>query len=140
MKPIRYINMAWLAGCLCLSACLAGVSFAADARNACTGDPSQWRQVFNGKDLTGWKHVGPGNMTVEDGVIQSHGGMGLLYWTGGPIGDCMVRVVYRMRDENDNSGVFVRIPLEPREEWMPVHYGYEVQIDNHPGALQSVRR
>jgi hypothetical protein len=37
-----------------------------------------------------------------------------------------------MRDENDNSGVFVRIPLEPREEWMPVHYGYEVQIDNHP--------
>jgi hypothetical protein len=132
MKPIRYINMAWLAGCLCLSACLAGVSFAADARNACTGDPSQWRQVFNGKDLTGWKHVGPGNMTVEDGVIQSHGGMGLLYWTGGPIGDCIVRVVFRMRDENDNSGVFVRIPLEPREEWMPVHYGYEVQIDNHP--------
>jgi hypothetical protein len=126
------INIARLVGCLCLSACLAGISFAADARNACTGDPSQWRQVFNGKDLTGWKHVGPGNMTVEGGVIQSHGGMGLLYWTGGPIGDCMVRVVYRMRDENDNSGVFVRIPLEPREEWMPVHYGYEVQIDNHP--------
>jgi hypothetical protein len=19
-----------------------------------------WRQIFNGKDLTGWKHVGPG--------------------------------------------------------------------------------
>jgi hypothetical protein len=37
-----------------------------------------------------------------------------------------------MRDFNDNSGVFIRIPLEPREEWMPVHYGYEVQIDNHP--------
>jgi hypothetical protein len=133
MKPMwRYTNMARLAGCFCLSACLAAVSFAADARNACTGDPGQWRQVFNGKDLTGWKHVGPGNMTVEDGVIQSHGGMGLLYWTGGPIGDCIVRVVFRMRDENDNSGVFVRIPLEPREEWMPVHYGYEVQIDNHP--------
>ena len=37
-----------------------------------------------------------------------------------------------MRDENDNSGVFIRIPIEPREEWMPVHYGFEVQIDNHP--------
>ena len=133
MKPMwRCSKIVRLAGCLCLSACLAAVSFAAEARNACTGDPSQWRQVFNGKDLTGWKHVGPGNMTVEDGVIQSHGGMGLLYWTGGPIADCMVRVVLRMRDENDNSGVFVRIPLEPREEWMPVHYGYEVQIDNHP--------
>ena len=52
--------------------------------------------------------------------------------TGGKIGNCMIRVVYKMRDENDNSGVFIRIPLEPREEWMPVHYGYEVQIDNHP--------
>ena len=41
-----------------------------------------------------------------------------------------------MRDENDNSGVFIRIPLEPREEWMPVHYGYEVQIDNHPERSQ----
>jgi hypothetical protein len=28
--------------------------------------------------------------------------------------------------------VFIRIPVEPREEWMPVHYGYEVQIDNEP--------
>ena len=37
-----------------------------------------------------------------------------------------------MRDHNDNSGLFIRIPVEPREEWMPVHYGYEVQIDNHP--------
>src|ERR1700690_204923 len=58
--------------------------------------------------------------------------MGLLYWTGGKIANCVLRVVYKMRDENDNSGVFIRIPLEPREEWMPVHYGFEVQIDNHP--------
>ena len=92
----------------------------------------EWKQLFNGRDLTGWKHVGPGSMTVEDGLIHTHGGMGLLYWTGGKLGDCDIRVVYRMRDHNDNSGVFVRIPLEPREEWMPVHYGYEVQIDNQP--------
>jgi hypothetical protein len=92
----------------------------------------EWKQLFNGKDLTGWKHVGPGEMTVEDGLIHTHGGMGLLYWTGGKVGDCMIRVVFRMRDENDNSGVFIRIPIEPREEWMPVHYGYEVQIDNQP--------
>ncbi|HTX36394.1 MAG TPA: DUF1080 domain-containing protein [Bryobacteraceae bacterium] len=105
---------------------------AATGQNACTGDPNHWRQIFDGKDLSGWKHVGPGDMTVEDGLIHTHGGMGLLYWTGGPIENCVLRVVFRMRDENDNSGVFVRIPLEPREEWMPVHYGYEVQIDNHP--------
>jgi hypothetical protein len=90
----------------------------------------QWKSLYNGKDLTGWKHVGPGEMTFEDGLIRTHGGMGLLYWTGGKLGNCRIRVVYKMRDHNDNSGVFIRIPLEPREEWMPVHYGYEVQIDN----------
>jgi hypothetical protein len=105
---------------------------AGPGQNACTGDPNHWQPIFNGKDLSGWKHVGPGDMTVEEGLIHTHGGMGLLYWTGGPIENCVLRVVFKMRDENDNSGVFVRIPLEPREEWMPVHYGYEVQIDNHP--------
>ena len=93
---------------------------------------SEWKQLFDGKDLAGWKHVGPGEMTVEGGLIRTHGGMGLLYWTGGKLGNCVVRVVYKMRDQNDNSGVFIRIPIEPREEWMPVHYGYEVQIDNEP--------
>ncbi|HTQ55109.1 MAG TPA: DUF1080 domain-containing protein [Bryobacteraceae bacterium] len=92
----------------------------------------QWKQLFNGHDLTGWQHVGPGSMTVENGLIQTHGGMGLLWWTGGKVGNCVIRVVFKMRDHNDNSGVFIRIPIPPREEWMPVHYGYEVQIDNEP--------
>jgi hypothetical protein len=106
--------------------CLA-VVFLATLSPAQSGE---WKQLFDGKDLTGWKHVGPGEMTVENGLIQTHGGMGLLYWTGGKLGDCVIRVVYKMRDENDNSGVFIRIPIEPREAWMPVNYGYEVQIDN----------
>jgi hypothetical protein len=106
--------------------CLALASLTA-ASQAPSGE---WKQLFDGKDLTGWKHVGPGEMTVEDGLIRTHGGMGLLYWTGGKLGDCVIRVVYKMRDKNDNSGVFIRIPIEPREAWMPVNYGYEVQIDN----------
>lgn len=111
-------------GTLALAAVLsAGLANAAD-----TG----WRQLFDGKDLNGWKHVGPGEDKVVDGLIQTGGGMGLLYWTGGPIGNCQLRVVYKMRDKNDNSGVYVRIPIEPREAWMPVNYGYEVQIDNNP--------
>jgi hypothetical protein len=92
----------------------------------------EWKQLFNGKDLTGWKHVGAGGDKVEDGLIKTYGGMGLLYWAGGKVGNCRIRIVYRMRDTNDNSGVYIRIPIEPREAWMPVHYGYEVQIDNHP--------
>jgi hypothetical protein len=94
----------------------------------------EWKQLFNGKNLDNWKHVGPGDMSVEDGLIQTHGGMGLLYWTGSKLGDCVVRVVYKMRDKSDNSGVFIRIPVPPTEAWMPVNYGYEVQIDNDPEA------
>ena len=112
---------------------LATLGFASDeSENVCKGGGDKWQELFSGKDLTGWKHVGPGGDTVEDGLIRTHGGMGLLYWTGGKIGDCVIHVVYKMRDEDDNSGVFIRIPLEPREEWMPVHYGFEVQIENHP--------
>jgi hypothetical protein len=107
---------------------LAVLSFSVISR----AQKSEWKPLFNGKDLTGWKHVGPGADTVEDGLIKTHGGMGLLYWTGGKVGNCRIRVVFKMRDTNDNSGVFIRIPVEPHEEWMPVHYGYEVQIDNHP--------
>ena len=71
-------------------------------------------------------------MSVEKGLIRGHGGLGLLYWTTETFGNCQLRVVYRMQKTNSNAGVFIRIPIEPHEEWMPVHYGYEVQIDNHP--------
>ena len=91
-----------------------------------------WRQLFNGKDLDGWKQVGPGSRYVKDGLTGSHGGMGLLYWTKEKFSNCIIRVVYKMEKSNSNSGVFIRIPIEPREPWMPVFYGYEVQIDNHP--------
>jgi len=63
--------------------------------------------------FTGW-NTWAGNMTVENGLIQTHGGMGLLYWTAGKLGDCRIRVVFKMRDHNDNSGVYIRIPLSPR--------------------------
>jgi hypothetical protein len=92
----------------------------------------KWTQLFNGKDLTGWKQVGKGSHMVEDGLIASKGGMGLLYWTKQKFSNCTLKVVYKMQKENSNSGVFIRIPIEPKEEWMPVFYGYEVQIDNHP--------
>jgi hypothetical protein len=89
-----------------------------------------WQPLFDGHDLRGWKHVGPGGFTVEHGLLKTQGGMGLLYWADHPFGDCEIKVVYRMEHENDNSGIFIRIPSEPTEPWMPVNRGYEVQIDN----------
>ena len=104
----------------------------ANSSKAQLKDVSQWKQLFNGKDLSNWKHVGGGSRFVEDGLLASKGGMGLLYWTGGKLGNCVIRVVYKMQNFNSNAGVFIRVPIEPKEEWMPVYYGYEVQIDNHP--------
>lgn len=109
----------------------AGAGPASDRKES-SGDQNEWRQLFNGKDLTGWKHVGPGAMVVEDGMIKGQGGMGLLYWTGGKFGNCTIHVEFKMQETNSNAGVFIRIPIEPYEEWMPVFYGYEVQIDNQP--------
>jgi Domain of Unknown Function (DUF1080) len=107
--------------CLCIVLLL---SFSLHAQN--------WKPLFNGKDLTGWKHVGGGSRFVENGLLASKGGMGLLYWAGGKLGNCQIKVVYKMQKFNSNAGIFVKVPIEPKEEWMPVFYGYEVQIDNHP--------
>ena len=108
--------------------------FLANCISASVADTTQLRQLFNGKDLTGWKQVGPGSHFVENGLLKSNGGMGLLVWQGEKFQNCIIRVVFAMRDSNSNSGVFIRIPTMPTEEWMPVNKGYEVQIDNNPQA------
>ena len=87
-----------------------------------------WRQLFNGKDMTGWQQVGPGSFVVENGMLKPVGGMGLLWYTPNKISNSVIRVVFKVTNENDNAGVFIRIPIPPREEWMPVNYGEEVQV------------
>jgi hypothetical protein len=89
---------------------------------------SEWRSLFDGKDLDGWEHVGPGRMVVEDGLIRTEGGMGLLWYTRERFGDCVIRVVYRTTSKASNSGVFIRVAEKPKDEWYAVHHGYEVQI------------
>ena len=46
--------------------------------------PSQaqesWISLYNGEDLNGWEHVGPGEMVIEDGLMKTVGGMGLLWY------------------------------------------------------------
>ena len=86
------------------------------------------KQLFNGKDLTGWKHVGPGSFVVENGLLKTVGGMGLLYYAGEKVGNATIRVVYKVSGEDANSGVFIRVPEPPKDEWVAVHSGYEVQI------------
>jgi hypothetical protein len=98
------------------------------AMTAHSEDKSEWKPLFNGRNLDGWKHVGPGEVVVENGTLKTVGGMGLLWYTGEKIGNAVIKVVYRAPD--DNSGIFIRIPEAPTEPWMPVNKGYEVQIDD----------
>ena len=86
--------------------------------------------LFNGKDLTGWEHVGPGSFALENGLLRTKGGMGLLWYSPKKIGNSTIRIVYKTAAQKSNSGVFIRIPEKPTEPWMPVNKGYEVQIDD----------
>ena len=93
-----------------------------------SGPPPE--QLFNGTDMTGWRHVGRGEFTVEEGALKTTGGMGLLVYEGKPIGDSVLRVVYKPESPDSNAGVFIRIPEPPHDPWYPVHRGYEVQIQD----------
>jgi hypothetical protein len=72
--------------------------------------------------------VGPGRVYVEDGLMKTEGGMGLLWYTREKLGNCTLKVVFRTTKEDDNSGIFIRIPRPPRDPWQAVNWGYEVQI------------
>ena len=95
---------------------------------AATETEAGWKQLFNGKDLTGWEHVGPGSFVVEDGLLKTVSGMGLLWYTQEKIGNSVVRIVFKTSQKENNSGVFIRVKDKPEDEWFAVHNGYEVQI------------
>jgi len=105
-----------------------------------------WEQLFNGRDLSGWKMAGPGRFVVENGLMKTEGGMGLLWYTGRQFGDCTIRVVFKTASEHANSGVFIRLPEPPADPWYAVHNGYEVQIDasgddwHATGAIYSLSK
>ena len=90
----------------------------------------EWRQLFNGKDLSGWEQVGPGKFVVEDGKLKTEGGMGMIYYPAEKFGNAVICVVYTVKDNDSNSGVFIRLPEKSSDPWVAVNKGYEVQIDN----------
>lgn len=108
--------------------------------------PEGWRALFDGTSLEGWKMTGPGELALEDGVLTTRGGMGLLWYTREALGNCQLRVVFKLNEPDDNSGVFIRIPELSDDPWTAVHGGYEVQIANEgddyhrSGCLYSISR
>ena len=110
------------------------------------GYSADWKQLFNGKDLGGWKMTGPGEFTLVNGLLKTEGGMGLLVNTTEKFGNATIRVVFKTASEHANSGVFIRMAEVANDPWYGVHNGYEVQIDaagdewHCTGALYSLAK
>lgn len=86
--------------------------------------------------LNGWQMAGNGSfMELGGNIIESVGGLGLLWFTKEQFDDFILRVDFQLSSLTDNSGIFIRIPAlgtgDPANDWKPaVDQGYEIQIDN----------
>jgi hypothetical protein len=107
------------------------VLFALAAFAASQETPAEkWTDLFNGKDLTGWKHVGRGGFAVEDGALVTQAGMGLLYYEAQSFRNFTLEVEWKVADKCNNSGIFVRFPEKAENPGYAVRNGYEIQIDD----------
>jgi hypothetical protein len=100
---------------------------AAHAQDQRESDKNREIVLFDGKDTDGWKMAGPGDFELEDGVLTSHGGMG-LFWHEREFQDFTLLLEYKVSQKGDNSGIFLRFPDPGDDPWVAVHNGYEVQI------------
>ncbi len=96
-----------------------------------TATKDGWVNLFNGKNLDGWKAVeNPDSVFVRDGMIVGDGPRAHLYYVG-PVADHDFKnFVFRADVKTvtgTNSGVFFHTEYE--ESTSP-HKGYEVQINN----------
>jgi hypothetical protein len=105
-------------------------SSSASLASATTSVEPGFAPLFDGATLDGWQMAGPGGFSVVDGMLQSFGGMGLLWYTQKQFGDFILKVDWKELHFSDNSGVFVRFPDPGNDPWVAVNNGYEVQIDN----------
>lgn len=91
--------------------------------------------IFDGKTLNGWKMAGEGRFAIieSDAALQSDKGGGLLWYSEKQYKDFILKLDWKISDEGDNSGVFVRFPDPDDNPNIAVREGYEVQIDNRAG-------
>jgi len=87
----------------------------------------------------GWNHYGPGWFTLdhETGVLASHGGMGLLWYSAEMLGDFVLRLEFNTSVPDSNSGIFLRVPeMVTSDEY--IYHSFEIQI--HATASEAIHR
>ena len=92
------------------------------------------KALFTGT-LAGWQMAGAGGFNVFGDVLETFGGLGLLWYTREQFVNFALTLEWRASSPTDNSGVFIRFPAlnssSPASDWMlAVDHGYEIQIDD----------
>jgi hypothetical protein len=99
-----------------------------------------WRELFNGKDLTGWSaNADPGAFVVVDGAIKAHAthpsNRGHLFFVGQrsdgleSFKNFELEAVVR-GEPRSNSGIFFHTDMETRDGVLHLKNGYEVQLNS----------
>ncbi len=99
-------------------------------------DAAAFKNLFDGTSLAGWSMCGPGTFELENNMLVSKGGMGLLWYARKKFRNFILRVLWKTSRKEDNSGVFVRFADPGNDPWIAVNTGYEIQIydgEHHQG-------
>ncbi len=96
-----------------------------------------WENLFNGKDLTGWKRLaGNAEYTVEDGAIVGRTVMNTgntFLVTEKEYGDFILEVDVYVEDEEGNSGVQTRSHFDPAaNKGIGRVFGRQCEVDPTP--------
>ena len=98
-----------------------------------------WKNLFNGKDLNGWKAVaGKATFTVQDGIIEGSavfGTVNTFLITEELYGDFILELDLKISHISSNSGIMTRGQFDPAGQGgKGLVYGYQVEADPTPRA------
>ena len=118
----KCLSMKSLVGLVLLLVCATGVSRAQDAI-------PQYRDLFNGKDLTGWVNVNtdPDTWTVKDGVLICKGKPIGVMRTDRQYENFVLHIEWKHMEAGGNSGVFAWSDANPNPKTR-LPNGVEIQM------------
>ncbi|MCE5249446.1 DUF1080 domain-containing protein [bacterium] len=86
----------------------------------------------------GWNHYGPGYFELDEktGILKSHKGMGLFWYSKKKFKDFILEVDYKTEVPNANSGIFYRVPDVPTSDAY-IYNSFEIQIDDSQTGIHQ---
>lgn len=95
---------------------------------------TQWRTLFNGKDLSGWKAVaGEAEFKVENGVIVGYAKANTpntFLISEQQFGDFVLELDLKIENLSSNSGIMARGQYDPKaREGQGLVFGYQIEAD-----------